>query len=162
MFIADTSRGAIWDAELDSNGNLKSKTGCAPTFNEKALCMDSLYVAHPLLEGIDGIALLSNGTILASVNERNAIVAVSPDGKVTDAFQNPADAVTLLRNGDPSADPPRPLEFPTSPFVSGRTFCATGADSPRRDNNPNGPGEGAKVICLDQDLQVPGLPLPVQ
>ena len=50
------------------------------------LCMDSLYIAHPLLEGVDGIILLTDGTILASVNERNAIVAVAPDKNVEDVF----------------------------------------------------------------------------
>jgi hypothetical protein len=57
------------------------------------------------------------------------------------------------------------MEFPTSPFASDRKFCTSGADSPRRDNNPNtgmGNGEGSKVICLDQDLKTKGLPLPVQ
>ena len=121
--------------------------------------MDSLYVAHPLLEGVDGIILLTDGTILASVNERNAIVAVGPDKNVADVFRNAADEL-FLRNGDGSRQ--RPLEFPTSPFASGNRFCTTNADTPRRDNNPNGSGEGQKVNCLDQNLMGSGLPLPVQ
>jgi sugar lactone lactonase YvrE len=163
VYVTDTSRGAIWAAKLTDNGELESETGCDPTFNENALCMDSLHIAHPLLEGIDGIALDIFGNIWASVNEKNAIVVVTSLLKrVIDIFQNPADGMTFLRNGDHTAMPPRPMEFPTSPFLSGRKFCTTGADSPRRDNNPNGPGEGSKVTCMDQNLIIPGLPLPIQ
>jgi len=108
IYIADTSRGAIWADELKVNGDLKSETGCDPKFHPNSLCMDSLYVAHPLLEGVDGIALISNGTILASVNERNAIVSISPSKKVMDVFQNKADSETRLRNGR-TDDPEAPL-----------------------------------------------------
>ena len=161
IFVSDTARGAIWVAELKDNGDLKSRTGCDPTFHENTLCMDSLYIAHPLLEGIDGIALDIFGNILASVNERNAIVAVTSLLKrVIEIFQNLHDVNTFLRNGDPAAG--RPMEFPTSPFLSGRKFCTSGADSPRRDNNPSGPGEGPKVTCMNENLIIPGLPLPVQ
>jgi hypothetical protein len=164
VFVSDTSRGAIWAAKLKNNGDLDSNTGCDVTFHANTLCMDSLYVAHPLLEGVDGIALLRDQTILASVNERNAIVAINKQKEVKDLFQNAADQTTLLRNGR-TGDPSAPMEFPTSPFASDRKFCTSGADSPRRDNNPNtgmGNGEGSKVICLDQDLKTKGLPLPVQ
>lgn len=162
MYVADTSRGAIWAARLDNRGNLESQTGCDPTFHPNTLCMDNLYVAHPLLEGIDGFILDRRGTILASVNERNAIVAVTtPQKEVFDLFQNAPDPQTLLRNGRLN-DPSAPLEFPTSPFLSGTIFCTTGADSPRRDNNPANDGEGPKVICADQRFTVPGLPLPIK
>jgi sugar lactone lactonase YvrE len=164
IFVSDTARGAIWRVELRGNGTLRSQTNCDPTLTENTICMDSLYVAHPLLEGVDGIIFLTDGTILASVNERNAIVAIAPDKTVTDAFQNKVHPTTLLRNGR-SDDPSAPLEFPTSPFASGRKFCTTNADSPRRDNNPNtgaGNGEGPKVNCLDRNLMSSGLPLPVQ
>jgi sugar lactone lactonase YvrE len=163
VYVADTSRGAIWAANLKNNGNLESETGCDPTLTDNTLCMDSLYIAHPLLEGVDGIALLKDETIVASVNERNAIVAVTKKKEVTDLFQNAPDPTTRLRNGR-TGDPSAPLEFPTSPFASDKKFCISGADSPRRDNNPNtgtGNGEGSKVICLDQDLKTKGLPLPV-
>src|SRR5262245_48366610 len=159
IFVADTARGAIWRAELKGNGDLKSDTGCDPTFHFNTLCMDSLYVAHPLLEGVDGIILLTDGTILASVNERNAVVTVAPDKNVTDVFRNAADG-SFLRNGDRSQQ--RPLEFPTSPFASGKRFCTTNANTARRDNNPNESGEGQKVNCLDQNLMGSGLSLPVQ
>lgn len=158
-YVSDTARGAIWAAKLKSNGDLVSEKGCNPTFHENVLCMDSLYVAHPLLEGADGIALLDNGTILVSVNERNAIVAIAPNKTVTDAFQNEADA-DLLRNGNDSDQ--KPLEFPTSPFISGKTFCTTNADSGRRDNNPSGAGVGSKVNCIVEDVKPGGLSLPVQ
>lgn len=162
VYVADTSRGAIWAAKLDNDGNLISETGCDPTFHSNTLCMDSLYVAHPLLEGIDGFVLDRKGNILASVNERNAIVVVTtPQKQVFDLFQNAPDPATLLRNGR-SGDPLAPLEFPTSPFLSGTTFCTTGADSPRRDNNPETDGEGPKVSCVNQPFSVPGLPLPVK
>jgi hypothetical protein len=124
--------------------------------------MDSLYVAHPLLEGIDGFILDRKGNILASVNERNAIVVVTtPQKQVFDLFQNAPDPTTLLRNGR-SGDPSAPLEFPTSPYLSRNSFCTTNADTPRRDNNPSPPGEGSKVACIDQRFTVPGLPLPVK
>jgi hypothetical protein len=123
--------------------------------------MDSLYVNHPLLEGIDGFVLDRDENILASVNERNAIVVVTSTRDVFDLFQNPHDATTFLRNGDLTANPPRPLEFPTSPFLSNKTLCSTNADTPRRDNNPAGPGEGSKVNCIDRQFAVPGLELPV-
>jgi sugar lactone lactonase YvrE len=163
VYVSDTSRGAIWAAQLKNNGNLDSKTGCDPTFHPNTLCMDSLHTSHPLLEGVDGIALDILGNIWASINEKNAIVVITSLLKrVIEVFQNPPDATTMLRNGDHTTIPPRPMEFPTSPFLSGRKFCTTGADSPRRDNNPSDPGEGSKVTCIDQNLTIPGLPLPIQ
>lgn len=123
IFVGDTARGAIWRAELKGNGDLKAHTtGCDPTLTENTLCMDSLYIAHPLLEGVDGIILLTDGTILADANERNAIVAIAPNKTVVDVFQNAADTSdnpadpcsgghTCLRNGDGTQE--RPFEFPT-------------------------------------------------
>jgi hypothetical protein len=77
-------------------------------------------------------------------------------------FRNPPDA-TMLRNAGP-------LEFPTSPFLSGRTFCTANSDGNRRDNSPNAAGEvnqggaGArgKISCMDQELHIPGLRLPIR
>lgn len=162
LYVADTARGAIWKVTFDGNGELRNnQTGCDVTFAPDTLCWDNLWIADPRLEGVDGIALDLAGNIWAAVNERNAIVGITPaPKKVVEIFQNPADPTTLLRNGDPAAG--RPLEFPTSPFLSGRRFCVTGADSPRRDNNPNAPGEGSKVTCIDQNVVIPGLPLPVK
>lgn len=55
-----------------------------------------------------------------------------------------------------------PLEFPTSPFIDGRTLCVTNSDGGRRDNIPNAASEGAKVNCLDARLPERGLELPVR
>jgi hypothetical protein len=58
------------------------------------------------------------------------------------------------------------MEFPTSPVLSGRRLCITHSDGNRRDNSPNTRGEVrpdgpevAKISWLDQQLDVPGLPL---
>jgi len=61
------------------------------------------------------------------------------------------------------------LEFPTSPFLLGKQFCTSNSDGDRRDNSPRAVGEinagaGAargKISCLDQELKIPGLRLPV-
>jgi hypothetical protein len=80
---------------------------------------------------------------------------------VIEFFRNQPDGQTQLRNGGP-------LEFPTSPFLTGRTLCITHSDGNRRDNSPNsegevGPGRDlAKITCLDRRLPTAGLPLPVR
>jgi hypothetical protein len=167
MFVADTARGAIWKVELRHDGTVRSATGCDTTFTANTLCLDNILVAHPYLEGVDGIALDREGNIWASVNERNAIVVVTRRG-VVELFRNPANAAGLRSSSDTGNN--HILEFPTSPFLSGRTFCTTNSDGNRRDNSPNSGGEvnsggpvGArgKIACLDQDLIIPGLPLPV-
>ncbi len=98
--------------EIDRRGSLRSRTGCDVTLDPQTLCLDSLFVAHPLLEGADGIALDRAGNIWVAANERNAIVVVSRKGRVKEVFHNAADPVTLRRSGGP-------LEFPTSPFLLG-------------------------------------------
>jgi sugar lactone lactonase YvrE len=120
-----------------------------------------LLVQHPILEGLDGIALDGEGNIWGVANERNALVEVTRDGAVREVFRNPPDATTLLRNAGP-------LEFPTSPVLAGRRICLAQTDAARRDNAPNTGGEiGAatgflgKVACADQPLRVPGLRLPI-
>ena len=168
MFVADTARGAIWKVELHGNGSVKSATGCDTTFTANTLCLDSVAVAHPLLEGVDGIALDREGNLWASVNERNAIVVVTRQ-RVVELFRNPANAAGLRNAADGNASN-HILEFPTSPFLAGDAFCATSSDGNRRDNSLNAAGEvnvggpvGArgKISCLDQALRIPGLPLPV-
>jgi sugar lactone lactonase YvrE len=162
LFVADTARGAIWRVELNPNGGLRSPAGCDTTFAPDTLCLSNILVAHPYLEGLDGIALDSAGTIWGTANERNAIVTVSADGRAVEFFRNPADATTQLRNNGP-------MEFPTSPFLLGDRLCVTHSDGSRRDNFPNSGGEvgpapaagRAKISCLDQPLRSPGLPLPV-
>jgi hypothetical protein len=160
LFVADTARGAIWKVEFNTNGTLRSKTSCDDTFTPNTLCLENIFIAHPLLEGVDGIALDIVGNIWGSVNERNAIVVVtSLLRRVIEVFRNPLDQTTLLLNGGP-------LEFPTSPFLLGNKFCTANSDGNRRDNFPNSGGDiptvgAGKVSCMDQQLTIPGLPLPV-
>jgi sugar lactone lactonase YvrE len=161
LFVADTARGAIWKVELDRRGGLRSPVGCDTTFTANTLCLDNVFVAHPFLEGADGIALDRAGNIWVAANERNAIVVVTRHGRTVEFFRNAPAAGTQLRNNGA-------MEFPTSPFLSGRTLCLTHSDGSRRDNFPNTGGEVApgtaavaKISCLDRPLRVPGLRLPV-
>jgi len=160
LFIADTARGAIWEATFEHDGNLRSQVGCDTTFTPDTLCLKNIFVQHALLEGLDGIILDQRGDIWGAANERNAMVLVTREGRVHEIVRNPPDATTRLRNGGP-------LEFPTSPFLVGNKLCITQSDTTRRDNFPNTAGEVgppgpnvAKISCLDQPVFVPGLPLP--
>jgi hypothetical protein len=170
LFVADTARGALWKVEFDRRGNLKSKTGCDTTFTDNTLCLDNVFVAHPYLEGTDGIALDRAGNIWNSANERNAIVVVTRHGQVHEVFRNPPNAAGLRNSADTVEGNRRILEFPTSPVLIGKKFCTSQSDGDRRDNSPNSGGEvsqagpvGArgKVSCMDQELEIPGLRLPV-
>lgn len=162
LLVADTARGALWKVELDRRGGLRSPVGCDTTFLPNTLCLDNVLVAHPYLEGADGIALDRAGNVFAAANERNAIVVVTPRGRVFELFRNAPAPATRLRNEGP-------LEFPTSPFLSTRRLCVTHSDGSRRDNFPSTGGEvgpslpeRAKISCLDQPLAIGGLPLPVR
>lgn len=155
LFIADTARGALWKIDFDASGNVLSRRNCDTTFTANTLCLDNVFVAHPLLEGADGIALDRAGNIWVDSNELNAVVVVSPTGRVTEVFRNPPNAALLRNDG--------PLEFPSSPFWLGDVFCTANSDGGRRDNFPNTAGEigGAnqpkgKISCMDQSLIVPG------
>jgi sugar lactone lactonase YvrE len=168
LYVLDTARGAIWKVDFDILGNVKNEKGCDGTFHDNTLCMDSLWFANPKLEGADGGAFDILGNFWIAANERNALVVVNLLLKKVVEFQNPFDignppgTGTFLRNNGP-------LEFPTSPFLSGKKLCITHADSARRDNAPNTGGElptpsggtPGKVSCMDQNLFIPGLPLPV-
>ena len=160
LLIADTARGALWRVDLSKDGDVLTPTGCDTTFAAGTLCLDALFVQHPALDGADGIALDRAGNVWVVPNERNVVVVVDRRGGVTEYFRNPVGAGNL-RNGGP-------LEFPTSPVLSGRTFCTTSSDGNRRDNSPNTAGEAqpgsavvGKVSCLDHRLGSPGEPLPV-
>ena len=158
LVVADTARGALWNVRLDSNGRVTSPVGCDTTYPADTLCLDAVRVEHPALEGADGIALDAAGRNWVDANERNTIAVVDERGGVTEFFRNPVDAATGRRNTGP-------LEFPTSPVFLGRTFCTTSSDGNRRDNSPNTAGEvsgNGKISCLDQRLDVPGVPLPVR
>ena len=164
MLVADTARGALWRVDFDRQGRLKSPVGCDTTYSANTLCLSAVWVAHPLLEGVDGIALDRAGNIWVAANERNAIVVVTVDEsrarKVVEAYRN-APAASGLRNAGP-------LEFPTSPFLLGDLLCTANSDGNRRDNAPNtageigGPGQPrGKITCMDPRLPIPGLQLPV-
>jgi len=174
LFNIDTARGALWKIEFDRNGGLKSPTGCDTTFTANTLCLSNVFVAHPILEGGDGIALDKEGNIWVDANERNAVAVVTKDGEVFEIFRNPVNTDTTsanfnLRNSATNpADNNRILEFPTSPFLTGKVFCTSMSDGNRRDNSPNTGGEIVpgtailgKISCMDQELKIPGLPLPV-
>jgi len=132
-----------------------------------------VLVAHPYLEGTDGIALDRAGNIWNAANERNAIVVVTRQGRqVFEFFRNPVNTTTGLRNAAETADGNKHiLELPTSPFLLGNRLCVAQSDGERRDNSPRAAGEinaggpvGArgKISCLDQALEIPGLSLPVR
>jgi sugar lactone lactonase YvrE len=161
LLIADTARGAIWKVEMDRHGDIRSRTGCDKTFTDNSLCLENIFVTHPLAEGADGIALDEGGNIWIAANERNAIVVVTREGRTAEVFRNAPSPTTRLRNEGP-------LETPTSPFLSGHRFCTANSDGNRRDNSPNTAGEikpagpdVGKISCMDQRLHVPGMRLPL-
>jgi sugar lactone lactonase YvrE len=175
LFNIDTARGALWKIEFDLYGNLKSPTGCDTTFTANTLCLSNVVVAHPILEGGDGIALDRLGNIWVDANERNAVAIVTRHGKVFEVFRNPVNlpppvafGVGLRNAGDQSVGNNHILEFPTSPVLIGKLFCTSQSDGNRRDNSPNTAGEVSplgpnigKISCMDQELIIPGLRLPV-
>jgi sugar lactone lactonase YvrE len=161
LIVSDTARGALWKVNLDHHGNVQSRMGCDTTFTPNTLCLENVLVAHPLLEGADGIVLDRAGNIWVDANERNAVVVVDRNGKnVREVFRNAPDASTKRRNGGP-------LEFNTSPVIVDRRFCTANLDADRRDNSPNSGGEVGpgrllgKISCTDQRLALPGERLPV-
>jgi hypothetical protein len=121
-----------------------------------------MFVAHPYLEGADGLVLDVGGNMWVAANERNAIIYVQSNGFVFEVFRNPVDTGTQLRNVGP-------LETPASPVLAGNKFCTSNSDGNRRDNfpstageiSPNGPMRG-KISCLDQRVSVRGMSLPVR
>ena len=168
LFNIDTARGALWKIEFDLYGNLKSPTGCDTTFTANTLCLSNVFVAHPILEGGDGIALDVFGNIWVAANERNAVAIVTRHGKVFEVFRNPVNSAGLRNSADTAEGNTHILEFPTSPFLTGKLFCTSQSDGNRRDNflntggevSPTGPEIG-KISCMDQELIIPGLRLPV-
>lgn len=170
MYVIDTARGALWKIQFDRQGNLKSPVGCDTTFTANTLCLSNVFVAHPILEGGDGIALDVAGNIWVDANERNAVAVVTKDGRVSEVFRNPVNSAKLRSSANTAEGNTRILEFPTSPFINGKIFCTSNSDGDRRDNSPRSAGEvdgggaGArgKISCMDQELIIPGLPLPVR
>lgn len=162
LFVADTARGALWYVRLRSDGTVASRMGCDTTFTANTLCLENVFIAHPLLEGADGIALDVASNVWVSANERNAVVWVHTGNlEVVEVFRNPVDAATNLRNAGP-------LETPASPVVAGHKVCTSNSDGNRRDNSPASAGEisatgtnKGKISCLDQRVGLPGVTLPV-
>lgn len=171
LFVADTARGAIWQVKFDRHGKLRSRVDCDTTFTDNTLCLDDIWVAHPFLEGADGIALDRAGNIWVDANERNALVVVTKEERrVVEIFRNPVNAGGLRNSADTPAENNKILEFPTSPFLIGKVFCTANSDGDRRDNSPRAAGQidaggpvGArgKISCMDQELKIRGLTLPV-
>jgi sugar lactone lactonase YvrE len=174
LLVIDTARGALWKVQLDRLGNLKSPTGCDTTFTANTLCLSNVFVAHPILEGGDGIALDVAGNIWVDANERNAVAVVTKDGRVSEVFRNPVNNTGLRNSAEAAVGNSHILEFPTSPFLTGKLFCTANSDGDRRDNSPRSAGEvngGAavnginllgKISCMDQELIIPGLRLPIR
>jgi len=104
LYVADTARGAIWKIEMQPDGK-----------GSRAV----LFAQSPLLEGVDGTAFDAKGKLWATVNERNAIVIVTPDGNVQE----------ITKNGSAG-----PLEFPSAIVFVGNTAYISNYDTPRRDN----------------------------
>lgn len=163
LYVADTARGAIWKVHLQSDGTPFVRIGCDETFTADTLCLSHVWVQHPYLDGVDGFVLDQAGNIWADANERNAVIFVAGGSRqVIEVFRNPVNATTKLRNAGP-------LETPTSPVLMDHKLCTANSDGNRRDNSPStdgqvgGPGQPKGLItCLDQRVNVPGLPLPVR
>ena len=98
---------AIWRASIDHKGRLQSPTGCDPTFTSNTLCLDNVLVAHPYLEGVDGIVLDRAGNIVSAVNERNAVVVVTTKDRTVELFRNPIATTGCATKGRSSSPPAR-------------------------------------------------------
>lgn len=163
LYVADTARGAIWAAQLDEYGNLApGQTGCNPTLQDHTLCEDAVFVAHPRLEGADGIWADLDGSLWVAANSRQAIVRVDRQGNVTEVFRNPVNSQLLRNSADTAEGNTHILEYPSNPVIVPavgwphvRRLCVTSLDRPGRDNWPGtvgeigGPGQDkGKVSCF--------------
>jgi streptogramin lyase len=162
LYVADTARGAIWAVRLDERGDLApGQTGCDPTLQEDTLCEDAVFVAHPRLEGADGMLADARGTLWITANARQAIVTVDRAGHVTEVFRNPFNSLLLRSSADTDEGNTHILEYPSNPvFVPAArglapTLCVTSIDRGPRDNWPGtvgeigGPGQPkGKVSCF--------------
>jgi sugar lactone lactonase YvrE len=163
LFIADTARGAIWAVRLDERRTVVTgQTGCDPTLQVNTLCEHVLFIAHPRLEGADGIWTGSEGALLVAANARQGIVRVDRWGNVTELFRNPVNAQLLRSSADTLEGNTHILEYPTNPVIvpgegerQGPTVCVTSTDRPGRDNWPGtvgeigGPGQAkGKISCF--------------
>jgi hypothetical protein len=76
-------------------------------------------------------------------------------------FRNPLDQADRIEEY-------RPTGISHGPVLLGNLFCTSNSDGNRLDNSPStageigGPGQGrGKISCMNKELKVPGLPLPV-
>jgi len=163
LYIADTARGALWAARLDPQGNLApGQTGCDPTLQVDTLCEDAVFVAHPRLEGADGIWAEPDGSLWIAANARQGIVRVDRLGHVTEFFRNPFNSQLLRSSADTAEGNTHILEYPSNPVIvpgadgpGSRTLCVTSIDRGPRDNWPGttgeigGPGQDrGKISCF--------------
>jgi sugar lactone lactonase YvrE len=162
LYIADSARGAIWRVHIRRDSTASVQTGCDTTFTANTLCLDHVFVTHPILEGADGFVMDVAGNMWVDANERNAIGFVTAGRQVLEVFRNLPDVTTHLRNTGP-------LETPTSPVLVGHKLCTANSDGNRRDNFPSTAGEiggtgqpRGKISCIDQRISVRGMPLPVR
>lgn len=124
LYVADTARGAIWKVAVGADG----KAG-----------KPALMAQSPLLEGADGPAFDPKGNLWVAANERNAVVMVTPEGKVEEIAKN---------------DSKGPLEFPTSVVFVGGIAYVNNFDTPRRDNlaadgKTSLDGIGASIVKIE-------------
>ena len=119
LYIANTSSGEINRVSIKRDG----------TFGEV-----KRFAKDPLLYGADGIAFAGDGSLFVCANERNAIVRVSPSGKVSEVAVN---------------DNQGPLEFPASMHFVGKTLYVSNFDVARGVNSPNTPGIGASIAKIE-------------
>ncbi|MBM4263498.1 MAG: SMP-30/gluconolactonase/LRE family protein [Deltaproteobacteria bacterium] len=124
LYIADTTRGAIWRSTITNDG-----TAGPP----------QSVVQSALLEGADGPAFDRHGNLWVAANERNAVVVVTPEGRVYDALKNNSKG---------------PLEFPTSVVIVDNTVYVSNFDTPRRDNlaadgKTSIDGIGASIVKIE-------------
>ena len=107
--------------------------------------------------------------------QRQAIVFVTKHGKVIEVFRNPVDSERgwIKKSADQSVGNNHILESPSGLFLSGKVLCTAQFDLGFRDNSPRSTGEVlggqpqdgpiplAKISCIDQELKIPGLRLPI-
>jgi sugar lactone lactonase YvrE len=163
VYVADTARGAIWAVRVDRHGELYAgQTGCDPTLQPDTLCEDVIFVAHPRLEGADGMLADIDGALLVAANARQALVRIDRWGTVVELFRNPVNSQLLRSSADTIEGNSHILEYPTNPVIvpagghyGERTVCVTSTDRPGRDNWPGtvgeigGPGQPrGKISCF--------------
>lgn len=123
LYISDTARGAIWKTTIGADGSVGKPT---------------LLAQSSLLEGADGLDFDRSGRLWVTANERNAILALTSDGKVQE----------IAKNGSQG-----PLEFPSAIVFVGNAAYVSNNDTPRGDNlDANGAtardGVGASIAQI--------------